>query len=304
MSGFATYQHGDYGAESRVNGGIVATGLDLFDSEDLTSALLEIFLGMMGNGWQAAQPGLPMPMAGIGGIYVDGLWLPCTTRYALECEIDIRNDGLPDAGALPVPARGGGWEFISARKVQRPRGWAVAGSVRAYYLMGFLSSPDGPGDRATRRKVIGEAPMDWVGWYYAVIGERVQPMRHPQISYPFGGPAAGIARYGAAALQTVSDFRHLWVVHTSEIVMGGRLRTPLRLGVTADMVRSLFYARTLPTTESGRRRPILHWVRAHQRRLKLGIDIDIGKHLRGISSFEMDGFEFAITQPVKSGVLA
>jgi hypothetical protein len=292
----------DYAVESRRNGGFINTGIALFDSEDLTAALLEIFLGMMANGWQATQVTIPMPIDGLGGMYLDGLWLPCVSRYALECEVDVRNDGMPDVAALPIHREDGKWNFVSARKVKLPRGWASAGLPRACYLFGLLSPHDGSSDRETRRQISGEPPMNWDGWYYSVVGDRVVPMRSPWGEFPHGGPAAGVARYGAAALQTVSDFRHLWVVQTSEAVFGDDTRrTPLRLGVTPDVLRSLFYARSLPTTESGRRRPILHWVRAHLRRLKLGIEIDIAKHLRGITAFEMDGFEFDITQPTKPG---
>ena len=98
----------------------------------------------------------------------------------------------------------------------------------------------------------------------------------------------------------ITDSRHLWRVETAERVVGGRHKTPLRLGVSVEHVKSLFYARQAPLTESGRRRPILHWVRAHQRRIAAGIDIDVRKHLRGIEAFEMDGFAFRITQPTKA----
>lgn len=38
------------------------------------------------------------------------------------------------------------------------------------------------------------------------------------------------------------------------------------LGCTADEVKSLLYARQLPMTATGRKRPILHLVAAHRRR--------------------------------------
>lgn len=73
-----------------------------------------------------------------------------------------------------------------------------------------------------------------------------------------------------------------------------------RLIVDVEQVKSLFYARTLPPTESGRRSPILHWVQSHKRRLKSGTDIDISKYLRGVSEFEMYGTRMQILNPQKA----
>jgi len=55
----------------------------------------------------------------------------------------------------------------------------------------------------------------------------------------------------------------------------------------------------LPLTVTGRKKPILHWVRAHQRRIKEGVDIDINKHLRGCCEFVMNDTKFCITLPHK-----
>lgn len=70
-------------------------------------------------------------------------------------------------------------------------------------------------------------------------------------------------------------------------------------GVQEEQMKSLFYARSLPMTETGRKRPLIHWVRSHRRRLKAGIDINIKEHLRGIKDFEMYGTVFEITNPAK-----
>lgn len=70
-------------------------------------------------------------------------------------------------------------------------------------------------------------------------------------------------------------------------------------GVYPEQIKSLFYSRELPLTETGRKRPILHWVASHQRRLKKGIDIDIDKYLRGTNEFIYQGTKFKITRPLK-----
>jgi hypothetical protein len=96
-----------------------------------------------------------------------------------------------------------------------------------------------------------------------------------------------------------NDRRFIWNVETVEPILNHSGPTPMIMGVSPEHVKSLFYARDLPLTETGRKRPILHWVRAHERRLKSGIEIDIAKHLRGITGFSMHGFDFKITRPVK-----
>jgi len=47
------------------------------------------------------------------------------------------------------------------------------------------------------------------------------------------------------------------------------------LGCMREEIKSLLYARDLPMTSTGRKKPILHLVAAHKRRIKEGTDIDI-----------------------------
>lgn len=89
------------------------------------------------------------------------------------------------------------------------------------------------------------------------------------------------------------DRCHLWNVIAQEI--NGKAT----FGVYKEEVKSLFYARDLPLSQTGRRRPILHWVAAHRRRMKEGIEVNVKKHLRGINKFEMGGTTFEITRPYK-----
>ena len=61
-----------------------------------------------------------------------------------------------------------------------------------------------------------------------------------------------------------------------------------------EQIKSLLYARSLPVTATGRKRPILHLVAAHRRRIKEGVDIDIGEFLRGVKKVEMGGTVFTV----------
>lgn len=66
------------------------------------------------------------------------------------------------------------------------------------------------------------------------------------------------------------------------------------VGVEVEQIKSLLYARTLPLTVTGRKRPILHLVASHRRRMKEGIDIDISQYLRGIEKVEIGGTIFTV----------
>lgn len=98
---------------------------------------------------------------------------------------------------------------------------------------------------------------------------------------------------GCAVLSYFADRRVLWNVTAKEH------EAHATFGVHEEQIKSLFYARDLPLSGTGRKRPILHWVAAHQRRMKSGTEVDIEKHLRGISGFEMNGTRFEITRPFK-----
>lgn len=93
----------------------------------------------------------------------------------------------------------------------------------------------------------------------------------------------------STAMQFVDDMRYQWAIKTSND------RGVVSLGAYPEVIKSVLYARELPVTETGRKRPILHLVHAHQRRLRGGIDIDIDAFLRGTRKIEMGGTEFEVT---------
>jgi hypothetical protein len=95
-----------------------------------------------------------------------------------------------------------------------------------------------------------------------------------------------------------NDRRYFWEVTAVEPFMD-RFDAKAMFSVDESYIKSLFYARSIPMTASGRLRPILHWVSAHKRRLERGVDIDVRKHLRGIDAFAMHGVNFCITEPRK-----
>ena len=94
------------------------------------------------------------------------------------------------------------------------------------------------------------------------------------------------------ALNYETDKCNAWLIDAKEDI------ARCIVGVDADQIKSLLYARSLPVTVTGRKRPILHLVAAHRRRMKEGIDIDISQYLRGVEKVEMNGTLFTIKPPV------
>lgn len=87
------------------------------------------------------------------------------------------------------------------------------------------------------------------------------------------------------------DRAHTWSIHSKESEID------VTVGCAHEEVKSLLYARSLPLTASGRKRPILHLVAAHRRRMREGIEIDIAQFLRGTRKVEMGGAIFEVMAP-------
>jgi hypothetical protein len=99
--------------------------------------------------------------------------------------------------------------------------------------------------------------------------------------------------WASTALQFTSDRRFCWTIAAQESPQG----SAVHLGCMREEIKSLLYARTLPMTETGRRRPILHLVEAHKRRLQNGTDIDIATFLRGVPTVDIGGTLFTVRPP-------
>lgn len=103
--------------------------------------------------------------------------------------------------------------------------------------------------------------------------------------------AENTARRVVMLCNTIADRNHQWGIQAIE----SDVRVELQC-YHAE-IKSLLYARTLPITSTGRKRPILHLVSAHRRRMKEGIDIDIDAFLRGVKKVEMGGAVFEVRAP-------
>ncbi len=99
--------------------------------------------------------------------------------------------------------------------------------------------------------------------------------------------------WAGVALQTLADKRHCWTITAEEKMARAHI------GCMTEEVKSLLYARSLPMTATGRKRPVLHLVESHKRRMRSGIDIDVSAFLRGLQVVEIGGTAFKVNPPAK-----
>lgn len=99
--------------------------------------------------------------------------------------------------------------------------------------------------------------------------------------------------WAAIALQFLADKRYCWTITAKEKAARAHL------GCMSEEVKSLLYARTLPMTVTGRKRPILHLVESHKRRMRNGTDVDVSAFLRGQQKVEIGGTVFTVMPPAK-----
>lgn len=96
---------------------------------------------------------------------------------------------------------------------------------------------------------------------------------------------------GSIVLQFLADKRFCWSISAQEKTARAHL------GCMQEEVKSLLYARSLPMSATGRKRPILHLVEAHKRRMRNGTDVDVSAFLRGQQQVEIGGTLFRVNPP-------
>jgi hypothetical protein len=96
----------------------------------------------------------------------------------------------------------------------------------------------------------------------------------------------------------IEDTFHRWQVRVSEV-------TSVWLSTDGEGMKALASLRDDPRTASGRRAPLLHWVREHLRRTQGGNDItSVRRHLRAITAFRLGTVQLEIREPRKAGAPA
>lgn len=230
-----------------------------------------------------------------------GPYVPSKDRFIIapsqnnvgDWEFDIVNDPLPTVGCVgftksvqvPSDEYGGFFQTAYIRKASTlPKTWHRRSGGQLYELIIAASENNFiEGERSffcvtKEGKVVAcEQRFDVSGRYktsqYFTTSEKELKGREAMASI---------------ALQFIADSRYCWTIEARES------NCFARLGSMPEQIKSLLYARSIPLTDTGRKRPILHLVAAHQRRLKHGIDIDVTAFLRGIQTVEIGGTCFTV----------
>jgi len=213
-----------------------------------------------------------------------GIFIPAPDRIGYTHPDPLFD--LPVSGCVAMPYHLAGPEYIESycqvnyfkRLDKLPGGVQRFGAGVPYCHIALMPHSDG-------------APMTAGRIFFTVPGHLRPILAEPKFNrIPIAERNRHEASMGCLMFMT-TDARNQWTItaHTAESLVS--------VGAYADVVKSLLYARELPVTPSGRKRPILHLVDAHKRRVKSGIEIDVRSFLRGTREIEMDGMKYTVQAP-------
>ena len=253
-----------------------------------------------------------------------GCYFPPKDRVFYKNCLDVRNDGMPltctfsgagDYFDISYHERVGRRPDLSTVVIfpikKLPKGVKGLGSDFYYKLLHWEFYEDGVEQKTFRyaefdEKSVKNSNMLVSGCYVGINSkdDRIIPVIDPKWVYNrYKFSRQWIKSAFSLCVNAYLDARYLWNVDCY-YQYGKNLNVWLKFGVYEEHIKSLLYSRDLPVTASGRKRPIQHWVKAHKRRIKKGTDItQVKKHLRGINRFEMFGYKFLISNPMKKDLL-
>lgn len=212
--------------------------------------------------------------------------------------IDMKNDGIPSVGVFAckppehLVSSGVYMRILAFKKVERlPSHWERYSGGQLVEILDLFAANEG----VTGERFFVSVPAS---------GEVVAcspVIQEYSRSSSFGAPSKRILRdendrkhqsmLASVAMQYVADRRFCWTITAIEDA------AKVCIGCGVDEVKSLLYARDLPLTATGRKRPVLHLVESHRRRIKAGVDVDISRFIRGSMSLEMNGTSFVVRPP-------
>ncbi|NMG64335.1 hypothetical protein GPA19_05170 [Azoarcus indigens] len=227
-----------------------------------------------------------------------GPYIPSNSRVILPASsqklaFDVENDPLPEFGAIAGknPQQGSndpsvynGYFLIHLlRKVTRlPRHWEREGAGQLYELTVMSADDNGVSGDKNYFSVAKDGELFTCSW------------RHPEWRVSADGQVASWKMqmcHGFCGLVLLADRRHCWTITAQE------KEARAHLGCMQEEIKSLLYARSLPMTSTGRKRPILHLVESHRRRMRNGTDVDVTAFLRGAQVVEIGGTVFKVSPP-------
>jgi hypothetical protein len=281
--------------------------LDCWSGEDfehnVAAALISVYETKIKRNKGSA---LPLKEKHLGIFRKYGPYIPGNGRVHLYGkEFDMVNDELPLQGVLG--ARGGQYKGTAANQYEGyffcicfkkarsiPKGCTIRKNGRLYEYR-IISASESHGIEGERNFFTvsngGEiTACDFAG--FRRFGAEFGGQAIVRLSDKEPHILDEVELWASTALQFCADKRFCWNIIAEE----GRAR--VTLGAEKEEIKSLLYARDLPQTATGRKRPVLHLVESHKRRLKSGTDIDITPFLRGTQKVEMGGTVFSVIPPL------
>ena len=232
-----------------------------------------------------------------------GLYFPSNSRIILDPrteKIDMVNDVLPEFGCVCMRKENDGNElnyngyihlFSFAKKNDLPKNFYKRGGGVLYQMDNITPSNDYVEGEKTYFTVSKDGNIRACSSFvsnqsgYGGLNKIITQEQHE----PEYLKAAEFR--ASVALQWVADKKHCWTITAKENI------AKATLGCMMEEVKSLLYARSLPMTATGRKRPILHLVESHKRRMRNGTDIDVTSFLRGQQTVEIGGTIFSVNPP-------
>lgn len=270
----------------------------VLDDEEIADCATKALLLIMTNHQRASEKRAENLRVEDYAPLVDyGIRFPWKDRITLSDQVDIINDEIPFNVVvnLGTPIRGVYASAAYAQKVSDnfEKKYRALSGVKQVFRVGMYHGFEYI-SKSLAKDSNGEMET-LVQPYYAGIFPDGSCIGCSVDGLPSMYPALILAY----TIGLHNDRRYFWEVQATEEFWEG-YPAKAKFSIDEEYVKSLFYARSVPLTNSGRLRPILHWVKSHKRRLKEGIDIDISKHMRGIDEFVMHDVKFSITQPRKA----
>ena len=236
-----------------------------------------------------------------------GPYIPSASRFVVKSELkngffDTQNDQFPERGCLsfPIKSRVAAWDeydgyFYNCYFSKVPvlgKYWNRQGPGQIYMMLILVMTNDGRVDGERRFFTVDKKNglmacvqrMNNVRGYMPGVKQKMI-----QTDQQIVDDTTVNASY---AMQYAADRKFSWVITATD----GREKASL--GCMREEVKSLLYARDLPMSETGRKRPILHLVAAHKRRIKNGTDVDVSQFLRGQQEVEIKGTKFIVRPPL------
>ena len=229
----------------------------------------------------------------VEGIRSAGPHMPGKDRIVLPHTIgfDLDNDPLPERACISIPGDEG-------RQIGYLRRMNGVISWRDLAALDVARMPDDmPWYRVTYLFTNRRALRGCTVWCWIDGAGKVRIAESPGMEADDKQGNSAMEDMISTTLQAQADRRFCWEIAANE----GFAKASL--GCTAEEVKSLLYARQLPVTATGRKRPILHLVAAHRRRMKEVIDVDIKPFLRGVAEVTMDGTLFRVRAPESKSVV-